>query len=412
MKSREIEITAPVGSFASLAAAIEAGADSVYFGAGNLNMRALSSANFSLDDIPKITAICRDNGIKSYLTLNTVVYDEEIPLVESIIEKAKKSEADAIIASDMAVLEKCREQNVPVIASTQLNVSNFEAVKFFAKYVDAITLARELDLEQIKKIARKIEEEKLKGPSGKLVKIETFVHGAMCMAISGKCYLSLRAFARSANRGECLQPCRRKYIVKDKSSDLELEIDNEYIMSSKDLCAIGFLDKIIEAGVSILKIEGRSRSPEYVKITVSTYKEALRAVYDGEFGPKKIKKWLAKLSEVYNRGFWDGHYLGEKMGAWAERYGSSATKRKVYLGKAEHYYPKIKVAVFKMESGELNEGDEIVVIGPTTGAYIDFVRELRIDGKAAKKAVKGDLISFPVAKKIRDSDILYKFEKR
>jgi len=408
IKRQEIELMSPAGSFESLMAAIQAGADSVYFGAGNLNMRARSSANFTIQDLNRISGICKDNGIKSYLTLNTVVYDNETDEIKKIIDAAVKSGISAIIASDMAVINYCRENNIEIHASTQLNVSNFEAVKFFSKFCDVIVLARELNIDQVSKITQAIKKQKITGPSGKLLKIEMFVHGALCMSISGKCYLSLHEHNYSANRGACLQPCRRKYEVKDKETGTELEIDNEYIMSPKDLCTITFLNKILDAGVSILKIEGRGRSPEYVKAVTEAYDEALNHIVEGSYSYECAKTLEERLKTVFNRGFWDGYYLGQKLGEWTDRYGSSATKKKEYIGKITHYYPKIKVAVVLVESSDIEVGCDILITGPTTGAYTSKIDALRLDDKVVESGQKGDLISIKVNSVVRHNDRVYK----
>ena len=419
-----IEIMAPAGSYDSLMAAINAGADSVYFGVGKLNMRSRSSMNFGPEDLEKITAICRGNHVRSYLTLNTVIYDEEIEEMQRTADAAKESGISAVIASDQAVIDYCRKIGMEVHLSTQVNISNTGSLKFYSNYADVAVLARELNLEQIAEISENIEKQDIRGPSGGLMQIEIFVHGAMCMSISGKCYLSLHEHNKSANRGACLQTCRRrypeiqavpadyKYITKEDQYGFELEIDNEYIMSPKDLCTIDFLDKIIESGVSVLKIEGRGRSPDYVKTVVSTYKQAVNAIYEGNYTRENIEKWKSKLAEVFNRGFWDGYYLGRRLGEWSGQYGSKATKRKIQLGKATNYYSKIEVASFMIESGELEIGDRILVTGPTTGAMESEIKELRVDDKNAEKAVKGDEVSFPLDFTVRTSDKLFKIVDR
>ncbi len=409
MNKNEIEITAPVGSYASLRAAIDAGADSIYFGAGKLNMRSRSSANFDLNDLAEIVAICKADNVKSYLALNTIVYDEELETVRQTAQAAKKAGIDALIVSDIAALKICSKTDMPVHASTQLNICNTETVRFFSKYCDVIVLARELSLRQIKKIAAAIKKERIKGPSGELVKLEAFVHGALCMSIAGKCFLSQHQSGASANRGECYQPCRRKYLVKEEKSDWDLELDGQYIMSPKDLCTIGFLDKILEAEIKILKIEGRARSAEYVKRTTECYREAVDSIFDGTYDKEKIADWEKRLSEVFNRGFWDAHYFGKRIGEWTDRYGSKAERKKEYLGKAENYYSKVKVGVLKIENGELRLNDKILIIGPTTGVLEREVEEIRVDKKNVEKAAKGDVISIPLDKKIRPSDKLYKF---
>jgi U32 family peptidase len=408
IKRQDIELMAPAGSYESLMAAINVGADSVYFGAGNLNMRARSSANFTIKDIQKISEICKSHNVKSYLTLNIVAYDSEMNEILDIINSAKESGISAIIASDMAVINYCREKNIEVHASTQLNISNTEALKFYGQFCDVIVLARELSLEQVGKISEEIFLQKITGPSGNPVKLEMFIHGALCMSISGKCYLSLHEHNYSANRGECLQPCRRKYEVKDIETGNKLIIDNEYIMSPKDLCTIKFLDKILNTGVSVLKIEGRGRSPEYVKVVTEAYNKALQMICEDNYNIKSAEILENKLKEVFNRGFWDGYYLGQRLGEWTDRYGSSATKKKIYIGKVTHYYPKIGVAVVKIENSYLIVGDEISINGITTGVYSDIVREIRLNDEIKEKCVKGDLISIPVYSKVRVNDKIYK----
>ncbi|HNW69533.1 MAG TPA: peptidase U32 family protein [Bacteroidales bacterium] len=403
----QIELLAPVGSFESLAAAIQGGADAVYFGVGNLNMRSRSSANFTLNDLGEIASICHKNNIKSYLTLNTIIYDEEIPEVNNILEAVKKNGVDGIIASDFSVIERAFNAGIPVHISTQCNITNFEAVKFFSKYADVMVTARELHLHQVAAIVGQIEKEQVKGPSGELVKIEVFAHGALCMAVSGKCYLSLHDNNHSANRGACFQLCRRSYIVKDKESGTELEIDNEYIMSPKDLCTIGFLDKILKAGVQVLKIEGRGRSADYVKTVTACYKEAINSYSNGTYTREKIELWRNKLKTVYNRGFWDGYYLGQTLGEWNNVYGSQAVKEKIYIGKINNYYSKIKVAEVKVEAMELSVGDEINIIGSTTGVYEGSVSEIRIDDQITDISAKGIVCSIPVQSEVHRGDKLY-----
>lgn len=404
----QIEIMSPVGSYESLMAAIQGGADAVYFGIGKLNMRSKSSKNFSLEDLAEISKICRQHKIKSYITLNTVVYDEEIAEMRSVIDAAKANQITAIIASDQAVIQYAREKDVEVHMSTQTNISNIEAVKFYSHYADVMVTARELKLDQVKAITDAIVKEQITGPSGELVQIEVFAHGALCMAISGKCYLSLDNLNHSANRGECLQLCRRPYKVTDMDGGTELAIDNEYIMSPKDLKTIDFLDQILDAGVKVLKIEGRGRAPEYVKTVTECYKEAVKAYNIGEYSAENIARWNGKLSTVYNRGFWDGYYLGRKMGEWADIYGSQATKRKVYIGKVTNYFTKLKVAEVLVETKSIEVGDEIKIIGPTTGVVEDTVEEIRVDLNNTKKAVKGDVCSIPIDQFLRRSDKLYK----
>lgn len=398
---------APVGSYESLMAAINAGANSVYFGVEQLNMRSKSSNNFTLDDLRNIASICHENGVKSYLTLNTVMYDHDLAMMRKIVDAAKNSEVSAVIASDLAAITYARANDVEVHISTQLNVSNYEALKFYAQFADVVVLARELNMTQVKNIHKQIAEDDLRGPYGEPVKIEMFVHGALCMAISGKCYMSLHENNASANRGACQQTCRKAYVVTEKETGNQLEIDHEYIMSPKDLCTISFLDKVIGAGVQVLKIEGRARSGEYVKRVVETYNEAVNAIIDGTYSQEKITMWEGRLSEVFNRGFWDGYYMGRKMGEWSKVYGSKATKRKVYVGKITNYFANIGIAEVLVEAAELYNGESIVVLGPTTGAVEAVVSEIRVDLKVTEMANKGVLCSLPLDK-VRRGDKLYK----
>jgi putative protease len=406
--SKDIEIMSPVGSYESLMAAIQGKADAVYFGIGQLNMRSRSSNNFTLEDLREISTICKEKNIKTYLTLNTIVYDAELNLMKSIVDAANENGITAIIASDMSVITYAKKAGVEVHMSTQCNITNIEVVKYYSQFADVIVTARELSLKQVAEIVSAIEKEQIKGPSGKLVKIEVFVHGALCMAISGKCYLSLDNMNYSANRGACLQLCRRSYLVRDKEEGYELEVDKEYIMSPKDLCTIGFLDKIINAGVSVLKIEGRGRSPEYVKTVTACYREAVDAIFDGAYSQDKINEWTLRLQSVYNRGFWDGYYLGRKTGEWTEQYGSRATKTKVYVGKVTNYFSKLNVAEIKIETNELSVADEVLIIGPTTGVLEIKVSEIRISLEKNKSAVKGDVCSIPITELVRRSDKVYK----
>lgn len=409
MKKRaDFEIMAPVGSYESLMAAIKGGADSVYFGIEKMNMRAHSSNNFTFNDLENIVGICNENNIKTYLTINTVIYDTELTLMRDIVDAAKKNKITAIIASDMAVINYARKVGVEVHISTQLNVSNIESLRFFAQFADVIVLARELSLEKVAEISNSIKLENITGPSGNLIKIELFVHGALCMAISGKCYLSLHEKNYSANRGSCLQTCRKAYIVTEKESGNQLEIDNEYIMSPKDLMTIGFLNKILDAGVSVLKIEGRARPPEYVKTVSECYNEAIQAYLNTDFTDDKIVIWEKKLATVFNRGFWGGYYLGKKIGEWSNKYGSRATKRKVYVGKGTNYFTKLNVAEFLIETNDLSVGDEILITGPTTGIIQTFVSEIRVDLIKVETAQKGDKCSIPISEIVRRSDKLYK----
>jgi len=400
---------APVGSYESLMAAIQGGADSVYFGAEQLNMRAASSNNFSLDDLRKIVSICKQNDIKSYLTVNVVVFDHEIDQMHRIIDAAVESGISAVIASDLAVINYAYASGIEVHLSTQLNITNIEALKFYSKWADVAVLARELNLQQVSSIYNRIREQNIRGPKGDLIKIEMFAHGALCMAVSGKCYLSLHENNKSANRGECYQTCRKSYIVTGKESGYEIEVDNEYIMSPKDLCTIGFLDKMVEAGVRVLKIEGRARSAEYVKEVTSCYDEAIYAILDETYNKEKTDAWTVRLSTVFNRGFWDGYYLGQTMGEWNTNYGSSATKRKVYLGKITNYFTKLNVAEIKLENGDLHKGDVILITGPTTGVVEYTIDEIRVNLMVTEKALKGELCSIKTTDFLRRSDKVYRW---
>lgn len=401
---------APVGSYESLHAAIEAGTDAVYFGVEGLNMRSRSSNNFTLDDLRAIAATCNEHGVKTYLTVNTVIYDDDIEKCHAIIDAAREAGITAIIASDVAAILYARSVGVEVHISTQVNVTNIEAVKFYSQYADVVVLAREVDLDRVGEIHRQIMEQGITGPHGEPVKIEMFCHGALCMAVSGKCYLSLHELNSSANRGACTQICRRSYTVRDRETGEELDVENQYIMSPKDLKTIHFLNKMIDAGVRVFKIEGRARGPEYVKIAVECYNEAINAVIDGTYSEELIGGWDDRLNSIFNRGFWNGYYLGQRLGEWTSKYGSSATRTKVYAAKGVRYFSNIGVAEFLMESGELNVGDEIVITGPTTGAIIMTVDEIRVDLKPVERAVKGDRFSIKVDKKIRPSDKLYRWE--
>jgi putative protease len=409
MKRKDIEIMAPAGSYESLMAAVQGGADSIYFGVEQLNMRAASSNNFSIDDLRKIVSICKKNGLKSYLTVNVVVYDHETEQMKRIIDAAVESGISAVIASDLSAISYAFSKGIEVHLSTQLNIANVEALKFYSRWADVVVLARELTLDQVNHIHESIKKENIRGPKGDLIKIEMFVHGALCMAISGKCYLSLHENNKSANRGECYQTCRKSYIVTEKDSGYELEIDNEYIMSPKDLCTIGFLDKMIKAGVRVMKIEGRARSPEYVKVVSECYNEAVNSVVDGTFGKEKTGAWTERLSTVFNRGFWDGYYLGRKLGEWNTNYGSSATKRKIYLGKISNYFRKLNVAEIKVENGDLVKGDTILITGPTTGVLEYTVDEIRVDLKVTGIAHKGEFCSIKTPDYLRRSDKVYKW---
>ena len=407
----QYEIMAPVGSRESLAAPLNAGADSIYFGIESLNMRAHSAARFTINDLHEIAELCESRGVKSYLTVNTIIYGEDLEMMRTICDAAKAAGISAVIAADVAVLSYCRTIGQEVHLSTQLNISNEEALSFYAHFADVVVLARELNLEQVRKIADFIEEKDVRGPSGERIRIEMFCHGALCMAVSGKCYLSLDNQGKSANRGACMQQCRRKYVVTDKDTGTELEIDNEYIMSAKDLKTIGFIDKMMAAGVSVFKIEGRARSAEYVYTVVQCYKEAIAAVQDGTFTPEKVKQWDERLATVFNRGFWDGYYQGQKVGEWTDSHGSKATEKKVYVGKGMKYFSKLGVAEFLIEASTLEVGDKCVVIGPTTGALYCDATSIHGNNGPIEKAEKGMLIAIPVPDKVRPSDKLYKFVK-
>ena len=407
LTANDFEIMAPVGSRESLAAAIQAGADSIYFGIENLNMRARSASTFSIDDLKEIARTCNKHGMKSYLTVNTIIYDQDIPLMRTIVDAAHEAGISAIIAADVAVMTYARSIGQEVHLSTQLNISNTEALRFYAQFADVVVLARELNLEQVAQIHRAIVEEHICGPSGQPVRIEMFCHGALCMAVSGKCYLSLHQMNHSANRGACMQVCRRSYIVRDKETDAELEIDNQYIMSPKDLKTIHFLNKMMDAGVRVFKIEGRARGPEYVRTVVECYKEAIRAYLDGTFTDEKIEDWNRRLATVFNRGFWDGYYLGQRLGEWTRNYGSAATERKIYVGKGVKYFSNLGVAEFLVEAAELNVGDKLLVTGPTTGALFLTADEMRVDLNPVPTVHKGEHFSIK-CDKIRPSDKLYK----
>jgi putative protease len=408
MTRGDLEIMAPVGSWESLSAAIQAGTDSVYFGVDRLNMRSHSTINFTFDDLRKIVAICREAKVKTYLTLNTVLYDHDLSLMRDTVDTAKNCGIDAIIASDIAAINYADSIHMEVHISTQCNVSNLEAVKFYAKFADVIVLARELSLLQVARISHAIETENICGPSGKPIRLELFVHGALCMAVSGKCYLSLHETNRSANRGSCLQICRRSYIVTDKETKQELEMDNQYLMSPKDLCTIDFLNLVLDSGIKVMKIEGRARSAEYVKTVVECYNQAIDAYMEGTYTREKIDKWKERLATVFNRGFWDGYYLGRRLGEWSGVYGSKATRKKVYIGKGTNYFSNIKVAEFIVETGTLKVGDDIIISGPTTGIIEMKVPEIRVDLQNVEEAQKGIRFSMPIEQTVRRSDKLYK----
>jgi putative protease len=407
-KNTKFEVMAPAGSWEAMMAAIKAGADSVYFGVEQLNMRARQTNNFLVDDLPEVARVCGEAGVKSYITMNTIIYDHDISLMRRIIDQAKEAGITAVIASDLAVMNYCRKKGMEVHISTQSNVTNLETVELFSDYADVIVMARELTLKQVGDMVKAIKKNNITGPSGNLVQIEIFAHGALCMAVSGKCYLSLHSHNASANRGACIQNCRREYTVTDEEG-IELKIDNEYIMSAKDLCTIDFLDKILEAGVQVLKIEGRGRAADYVYTTTQCYREAVDAFEEGTYTQEKIEVWREKLSSVYNRGFWDGYYLGRKMGEWSNVHGSVATTKKIYIGKGVKYFEKIGVGEFLMESHDINIGDKLIVTGPTTGLIETTVEEIRLDsGDSVQQAVKGNTISLQIGEKIRASDKLYK----
>lgn len=408
MKKKRVELLAPVGSFESLQTAIKANADAIYFGVEQLNMRTRSSNSFSIKDIAEISRLCKSKGIKAYLTLNTVMYEHDMQLLRNILLEVKKQFIDAVIASDHAVITYCKQLNIPLHISTQANVSNIESILFYSHFSDVVVLARELTLKQIESICTEIKRKKIKGVSGELMKIEVFIHGALCMAISGKCYLSLYSQNASANRGACVQNCRRAYTVKDAETNEELLIDNEYIMSPKDLCLIDILDQVVNSGVDVLKIEGRSKGADYVYTVTQCYREALQAIEEGTYTNEKIQEWLKRLSAVYNRGFWEGYYLGRKLGEWTPHPGSAATEKKIYVGKGVKYYPKLKVGEFLIESGNINAGDELMVTGSGFGMAKVKLNSLIVNGASKKEAVKGDRITFPFEEKITTNGKLYK----
>lgn len=409
MERKDFEIMAPVGSYESLTAALQGGADSIYFGIEGLNMRARSSVNFTLDDLANIAKICEEKGVKTYLTVNTILYNNELERMHAVVDAAKRANISAIIASDIAVILYARSVGVEVHISTQCNITNYEAVKFYAQYADVVVLARELDMDQVGEIHRRIIADDLRGPKGELIRIEMFAHGALCMAVSGKCYLSLHERNASANRGSCYQICRRGYTVTDKEDGIELDIDNEYIMSPKDLCTIGFLNKMADAGVRVFKIEGRARPAEYVLTVCRCYDEALRAYLDGSYSAERITEWKERLSTVFNRGFWDGYYMGQRLGEWSEVYGSKATKKKIAIGKVTNYFSNLQVGEFKLESYDLSVGEEILIVGPTTGVLQMKVSELRFDLQPVEKVEKGVLFSMALPERVRRGDKLYKW---
>ena len=408
MNAKDFEIMAPVGSREALAAAIQAGADSIYFGIERLNMRAHSASTFTIDDLKEIALTCHEHGMKSYLTVNTIIYGEDLPLMREIIDAAHEAGISAVIASDVAVMQYCREVGQEVHLSTQLNISNIEALKFYAQFADVVVLARELNMNQVAEIFRQVEEQHVCGPSGQQIRIEMFCHGALCMAVSGKCYMSLDAANRSANRGECIQICRRSYTVTDNETGYQLEIDNKYVMSPKDLKTVRFIDRLMKSGVRVFKIEGRARGPEYVYTVVKCYKEAIQAVLDGTFTEEKKNEWDRRLATVFNRGFWDGYYQGQKMGEWNKNYGSNATERKVYIGKGTKYYSKLGVAEFTVEATTFKVGDRMLITGPTTGVIYVTADEIHDDNGPVEVAQQGTRVSIAVPEKVRPSDKLFK----
>lgn len=408
---QQIELMAPAGSFESLQAALDNGCNSVYFGVEQLNMRARASINFTLNDLEEIANRCKQKNVRTYLTLNTIIYDHDLSIIKILIKKAKKAGITAVIAMDQAVISVARAENMEVHISTQINVTNIETVKFYAMFADTIVLSRELSLRQVKKITEQIKREQIKGPSGRLIEIEIFGHGALCMAVSGKCYMSLHSHNSSANRGACKQNCRKKYTVIDQETGFEMELDNEYIMSPKDLCTIDFLDQIADAGIKVLKIEGRGRAPEYVAKVIKCYRDAIDSLYNGTYDKKKVISWMQELEKVYNRGFWSGYYLGQKLGEWSKDPGSNATQKKVYIGKGVHYFTKAKIGEFKIEAYDLTVGDTILITGPTTGAKEVTLKNMFVNNKDANKAVKGDEITMKLDFRIRPSDKLYKIVK-
>lgn len=403
-----IELMSPAGSYEALMAAIKGGANSVYFGVEQLNMRTKSTHNFTSEDLPKIAQICLENGLKSYLTLNTIIYDYDVSLMKRILDEAKTSGITAVIASDHAVMNYAKKIGVPIHISTQANITNIDTVEFYAVFADVMVLARELSLLQVEQINKEIIRRQILGPSGKLVRTEIFGHGALCMAVSGKCYLSLHSNFSSANRGACIQNCRKSYIVTDKDDGVEFEVDNEFIMSAKDLCTIDFLDKIAQVGVSVLKIEGRGRSADYVYTTTKCYREAIDSLQNNTYSPEKIEAWKTKLATVFNRGFWDGYYLGRKMGEWTDDAGSKASKRKVYIGKGLKYYENAQIGEFLIEAQGVNIGDELIITGPTTGVVETVLTEMRVEDETQKSVKRGVTITFPLSEKVRPSDKLYK----
>ncbi|SIT97577.1 putative protease [Epilithonimonas bovis DSM 19482] len=405
----KIELMAPAGDFTAMQAALDNGADSIYFGVEQLNMRARASMNFTIDDLPEISRRCSEKGVRTYLTLNTIIYDHDLSIIKTLLYKAKAANLTAVIAMDQAVISYARQIGLEVHISTQINITNIETVKFYALFADTMVMSRELSITQIKKICDQIVKDDVRGPSGNLVEIEIFGHGALCMAVSGKCYLSLHSANSSANRGACKQNCRKKYTVIDQETGFEIELDNEYMMSPKDLCTIGFLDQIVDAGVKVLKIEGRGRAPEYVATVVKAYREAIDSIAEGTFSQEKVAEWMKQLETVYNRGFWSGYYLGQELGEWSHNSGSSATQKKVYIGKGRHFYPKSNVAEFLIEAYDLTVGDKVLIQGPTTGSQEMVIETMQVDEKPdSEKAIKSDVITFKTDFRVRPSDKLYK----
>jgi len=407
----KIELMAPAGNFESLQAAIDNGADSVYFGVEQLNMRARASINFTIADLPEIAKRCAAKHVRTYLTLNTIIYDHDLSIIKTLLDAAKSAGLTAVIAMDQAVIAYARQIDFEIHISTQINITNIETVKFYAMFADTMVMSRELSLRQVKKICEQIESEQIKGPSGNLVEIEIFGHGALCMAVSGKCYLSLHSHNSSANRGACKQNCRKKYTVIDQESGFEIELDNEYMMSPKDLCTLDFLDQVIDSGVKVLKIEGRGRAPEYVATVIKTYREAIDACADGTFNKEKVDVWMTELDKVYNRGFWSGYYLGQKLGEWSNGSGSQASQKKVYVGKGVHFFPKPSIAEFKIEAFNIKLGDTILITGPTTGVQELELTEMMVNDEHLSIAEKGDSCTIPTNFRIRPSDKLYKIVK-
>ena len=404
----KIELMAPAGSFESLQAALDNGADSVYFGVEQLNMRARSSINFTLDDLDEIARRCKEKNVRTYLTLNTIIYDHDLSIIKTLLDRAKQAHITAVIAMDQAVIAYARQIGMEVHISTQINITNIETVKFYALFADTMVMSRELSLRQIKKICEQIEREQVKGPSGNLVEVEIFGHGALCMAVSGKCYLSLHSHNSSANRGACKQNCRKKYTVIDQESGFEIELDNEYMMSPKDLCTLDFLDQVIDTGAKVLKIEGRGRAPEYVATVIRTYREAIDAYYEGTYTKEKVEKWMEALATVYNRGFWGGYYLGQKLGEWSGVPGSQATQKKVYIGKAMHFFPKTNISEFKIEAFDIKRGDKLLITGPTTGVQELILEDMYVNDQLSESTKKGDSCTFRTEFRTRPSDKLYK----